>query len=139
MRFRIIVFEVLLLHDKCKADSDSAVDELTKIFLSVDDSLLYFDIICSALGSNGYEELVATLKEEATAKTCPTVAPGDQELFVKVEQACNEPPKAENSPTTNRSPERTKAHSWDQGTYLESLLSNVAKCSFKVCPHSVSS
>ena len=53
------------------------------------------------------------------------VAPRDQEWLVKVKQGWNEPPKAENSPTTKRSLERTEKKSWDEGTCLESLLSNV--------------
>ena len=123
--------------DKSKADSDSAVDELIKIFLSKEDK--DFDIICSTLRGNGYEKLVAMLKEEATAEKCPTVAPRDQELLEKVEEGWNEPPKAENSPTTNRSRERTEEQSWDEGTYLESLLSNVGlKVPFKRGLHSLS-
>ena len=104
--------------DKSKAGSDSAVDELIKIFLSKEDK--DFDMIWSTLRGNGYEKLVAWLKEEETARKCSNVAPHVQELLEKVEQGWNEP-------TTNRSHDRTEEQSWDEGTCLESLLSNVAR------------
>ena len=58
------------------------------------------------------------------AKKSPNVVTSDQELLVKVEQARNEPAKAESSPTS-RFPDGMEEHSWDRGTYLGSLPSNL--------------
>ena len=106
--------EYSLVDNTSKADTESAVDKLFEILLSKEED---FDAICSALRVNGYEEMLTRLKEEANAKKSLNVAPRNYKLLVKVEQARNEPPKTESSPT-GRFSEGTEGHSWDKGTYL---------------------
>ena len=95
-----------------KADTESAVDKLLKILLSKEDK--DFDAICSALRVNGYEEIVARLEEKAKAKKSIVVAPRDQELLVKLEQAWSKPPKAESS----LFPGRTEEHAFSGERYM---------------------
>ena len=109
------------INDQSKAESEF-VDELFEIILCKDDE--DFATICSALRLDGYEELVARLKEEAMTRKSSNVVPSDQELLVKVEHAWNEPTKAESS-LTNRFSDGIEAHSRDRGTCLELLPSNL--------------
>ena len=110
------------INDKSKAESEFVVDELFEIILCKDDE--DFATICSALRLDGYEELVARLKEEAMTRKGSNVVPSDHELLVKVEHAWNEPTKAESSPT-NRFSDGIEEHSQDRGACLESLPSNL--------------
>ena len=110
------------INEKSKAESEFVVDELCEIILCKEDE--DFATISSALRVDGYEELVARLEKEAMSRKRSIVVPSDQELLVNLGQACNEPTKAESSPTS-RYPDGMEKHSRDRGTCLGSLPSNL--------------